>query len=801
MPRFRQPPRTIPGATITADRITFPLDDPNDPRYKAYQDSLLLYNRSEDLWKYVEATRTKSFEESMQVKRALQAKYPADYRYNKTIQPIYHKSIDNRQTGSVDANFDDIAFPVYKKPTAPVETKHLQPLNADPMVPKPATGVAMRQYPYEHTSKNWGKHWQSTSGQSAPKGGGSYFLNRRSDGSNDLLTPEEHENVLRTTQQRPTIRFRNGGVVPEQQQTFVDPGMAAMSKVVTMRNQNLNWVQRGLNPDLSPKINNPDGSLSTHELAWGSGENGSAFVYPTIIQGNNGGLQRLSGEDAWNHAVENRTAIRFKSPKLAEFYSKQGLIQHPLKFRNGGVVPTPREAYENSNVYAYRPQEDTYYSNLPGVDVVAKDTRVADAVRGGQNRFLRGVADLMGQPQQQMMGAITGTRQTPSQAWGFKDPRNFAQKAANFAIDVLVDPINLVPGVGLYNLSKSTGRNATKALFRPLRKAGDNVAEMGRRQLKNNIVNPVLNPLNDAFGDIEIKNVLEKIRGSQINTPVYKTIDREIKKQLSPENFRRAANWDKEFGSELVQNLTQLKNMNENAIINKYQIPFSLDNNLKGHIGKTEINPGGLSRLNEAAVIEARLMDSGMMPQRKFTFKDTEMVLSTNQIKDAKKARRTIQHEMRHGLDVHGRYFSPEENEMFTRIMRNDDDVDVFIEEVVRKNPNMSLDEITELRESSDYFRHNTEIASYGVTNARQALLDVGIIRKIDQTVTPQDLEKLLFLANKHPEKIENVVSPEFLRFVDPKKTKEWAELMNKSILGLTGVAALGKRNFKQQTQ
>ena len=44
MPRFRQPPRTIPGATITGDRITLPLEDPNDPRIRAYNDSLALYN-------------------------------------------------------------------------------------------------------------------------------------------------------------------------------------------------------------------------------------------------------------------------------------------------------------------------------------------------------------------------------------------------------------------------------------------------------------------------------------------------------------------------------------------------------------------------------------------------------------------------------------------------------------------------------------------------------------------------------------------------------------------------------------
>lgn len=430
MPRFRQPPRTIPGATVTADRITFPLDDVNDPRYRAYQDSLSAYNRGKaeyekdarahyDNYIYDSKKLLNSELNTEEDLRHLHAFIDYLEKQKQAIPPygegafpiISDKSIETEswhELTELKVNTDqglatlyhyyepenngigpfrrtikpNLAIPygeggaiaVFKKPTYPMVTRELRPLNANPMTPLSPTSVSMREYPYEHTSQNWGRHWKSISGQSAPKGGGSYFINRKSDGTNDLLTPEEHENVLRTTQQRPTIRFRNGGVVPEQQQTFVDPGMAAMSKVVTMRNQNLNWVQRGLNPDLSPKINNPDGSSSTHELAWGSGENGSAFVYPTIIQGNNGGLQRLSGEDAWNHAVENRTAIRFKSPTLAEFYSKQGLIQHPLKFRNGGVVPRNNTEQLRPNVelnqrgpiatnpnFRQRPGDRTFY--------------------------------------------------------------------------------------------------------------------------------------------------------------------------------------------------------------------------------------------------------------------------------------------------------------------------------------------------------------------------------------------------------------------------------------------------------
>lgn len=102
----------------------------------------------------------------------------------------------------------------------------------------------------------------------------------------------------------------------------------AMSKVLSQRNKNLNWVERGLNPDNYPIINNEDGTYSTHKLAYSTGDNGEAYIYPTIIQNDKGELEQLSDEDAWEYAVKTKTAMVVPNIKLAEYYTRNGLIKH-----------------------------------------------------------------------------------------------------------------------------------------------------------------------------------------------------------------------------------------------------------------------------------------------------------------------------------------------------------------------------------------------------------------------------------------------------------------------------------------
>jgi hypothetical protein len=107
-----------------------------------------------------------------------------------------------------------------------------------------------------------------------------------------------------------------------------NPEYEAMSKVLSQRNKHLNWVERGLSPDNYPKIDNKDGSFSTHKLAYGTGDKGEAYIYPTIIQNDNGELEQLDDEAAWEYAKKTKTAMVVPNVELAKYYSQNGLIKH-----------------------------------------------------------------------------------------------------------------------------------------------------------------------------------------------------------------------------------------------------------------------------------------------------------------------------------------------------------------------------------------------------------------------------------------------------------------------------------------
>jgi len=112
-----------------------------------------------------------------------------------------------------------------------------------------------------------------------------------------------------------------------------------MSRVISNRNKNLNWVKRGLNPNDYPKILNKDGSYSTHKLAYSTGDRGEAYVYPTIIQNSKGQLEQLNIQDAEDHAIKSKTDIMIPNIKLAKYYSQNGLIKHKKGgYANGSTV-------------------------------------------------------------------------------------------------------------------------------------------------------------------------------------------------------------------------------------------------------------------------------------------------------------------------------------------------------------------------------------------------------------------------------------------------------------------------------
>jgi hypothetical protein len=104
-----------------------------------------------------------------------------------------------------------------------------------------------------------------------------------------------------------------------------------------------NFVQRIISPADYPKLyDNPGGEAgepSTHSMAWGEDAQGNAFVYPTVVQGPNGNLQRLGTRerpgpqnDPWEaqrHAQETGELIKFGQDKetAAWFASDKGYKQ------------------------------------------------------------------------------------------------------------------------------------------------------------------------------------------------------------------------------------------------------------------------------------------------------------------------------------------------------------------------------------------------------------------------------------------------------------------------------------------
>lgn len=119
----------------------------------------------------------------------------------------------------------------------------------------------------------------------------------------------------------------------KQEGGVINPEYELMSKVLSQRNKDLNWVDRGLNPDNYPSITNEDGSVSTHKLSYVTGDDGEAYVYPTIVLQEDGSLKELTPDEAWKYAKDTNTAMRVPNVKLAEYYSKNGLIKH----QNGGI--------------------------------------------------------------------------------------------------------------------------------------------------------------------------------------------------------------------------------------------------------------------------------------------------------------------------------------------------------------------------------------------------------------------------------------------------------------------------------
>lgn len=87
------------------------------------------------------------------------------------------------------------------------------------------------------------------------------------------------------------------------------------------KNASVPFVDRILNREKYPVLENKDGTYSTHSMAWGEAD-GKYFVYPTVVP-SNGGMVRLPPRKAWERAMKEKDFIKFGSPEEADWFSKR----------------------------------------------------------------------------------------------------------------------------------------------------------------------------------------------------------------------------------------------------------------------------------------------------------------------------------------------------------------------------------------------------------------------------------------------------------------------------------------------
>lgn len=84
----------------------------------------------------------------------------------------------------------------------------------------------------------------------------------------------------------------------------------------------LNFEQRVLKPNSYPRIDNGDGSYSTHRMAWGEAD-GKYLAFPTIVQDGEQ-LKQLDQQAAFQHAVRTKEYRAFDKPEDASSYAEGG---------------------------------------------------------------------------------------------------------------------------------------------------------------------------------------------------------------------------------------------------------------------------------------------------------------------------------------------------------------------------------------------------------------------------------------------------------------------------------------------
>ena len=124
--------------------------------------------------------------------------------------------------------------------------------------------------------------------------------------------------------------------------------MSDIKEILTILNDNrkVGFVRRIIAADKFPVMDNDDGTVSTHSMAWGEDENGTVFVYPTVVLTEDGELERLDDDDAFDNAMATDNFIQFGSREKADWFSKN----YKRAWEVMGVVPGSNTGKKNETL-------------------------------------------------------------------------------------------------------------------------------------------------------------------------------------------------------------------------------------------------------------------------------------------------------------------------------------------------------------------------------------------------------------------------------------------------------------------
>ncbi len=122
----------------------------------------------------------------------------------------------------------------------------------------------------------------------------------------------------------------------------LDPLLRSPTSVVPIDVTKYAWGRRLLDPN-APRINNPDGSFSTHRMAAEVDGGGNWWAFPTIVQLPNGNLHQFDDhQEAMQYNIQRGEAVHFgpdKSSALA--FADGGYKQGTPIEQKSDLIPQP----------------------------------------------------------------------------------------------------------------------------------------------------------------------------------------------------------------------------------------------------------------------------------------------------------------------------------------------------------------------------------------------------------------------------------------------------------------------------